>query len=568
VENAVGQPRERLRQVLAHLGRLGTTEKLLVACVAVIIGLSFYLVAQYAATPSTVPAVTIADPANRGRALSFLRANGLSATSSPAGEVLVPEGQAAMARAWLQESQVVPMDTKTLYERLADSRSWMNSRQQNHQQYWAIYAQALSEDLSLWRSLKRAVVRLDVPEPGGLGRAHRTRHASVTVFPAQGELPQQTVDAIARAVINSVSGLEPGNITIVDGLSGLSYQPSDGDGVSARAAMRQRAGVEEQIERKIREFLRDIPGLSLSVLARLDNARRTQQSQQYDKPVSGLATESRAETTQQSTTRGGAPGTRSNESMSITQGSAEGTRMDETTEDTAFEMRFPSVVEQSEDPGGDLESVSVLLGVPRSHVARLIELERAPAPEGEQPQPPTPQEITTRFEAVRADLEQRIRSALSVIVTGQPEDVAVSVSMLADAGGGPGSVTLGGLGVGGAGAGGGGILGALGGGLVDRVVLGVLALVSVGLMLMLVRRATRKADLPTAEEIVGIPQALQADGDVFGEADEGDVPMSGIELDDERVRTNKILEQVGDLVQSSPEVAGQLLQSWVSADEP
>jgi flagellar biosynthesis/type III secretory pathway M-ring protein FliF/YscJ len=98
-------------------------------------------------------------------------------------------------------------------------------------------------------------------------------------------------------------------------------------------------------------------------------------------------------------------------------------------------------------------------------------------------------------------------------------------------------------------------------------VLGVLALVSLAMMAMLVRKATKKAELPTAEELVGIPPALQADGDLYGEADEGDVPMSGIELDEEQVRSSKMLEQVGELVKSSPETAAGLLQSWISASE-
>jgi hypothetical protein len=277
--------------------------------------------------------------------------------------------------------------------------------------------------------------------------------------------------------------------------------------------------------------------------------------------------ESRSETTQQNIVRGGVSGTRSNEAMTISDGSGGGTRLDETQEESTFLPKFPTTTELTEDPGGRLEGVSVMLGVPRSYVQRLLEIERPPPAEGESAEPPTAAEVTQRFEQVRSDLEQRIEVVLGNIVSGEPGDVAVTVSMLSDLGGVGTASTVGGLGTGaGLGGGMGGALG-LGSGMIDKIVLGVLATVSLAMMALLVRKATKRHELPTAEELVGIPPALQADGDLFGEADEGDVAMSGIELDEDRVQTNKMLEQVGELLESSPETAASLLQGWISASE-
>lgn len=570
MEIAGKQPRERLRHLAGYLGRLGTIEKLLVACVVVILGMTFYLVSQYAARGSSVAAVVISDPADRARAMGFLRASGIAATTSATGEVMVPPGQATMARGLLMEEQVVPLQTASLFERLVEAQSWTNSRQDNHQQYWALYSQNLSESLSSWRSLRRAQVMIDMPEQAGLGRAHRSPTASVMVWPASGALPQDTVDAIAIAVGNAVSGLEAKDVSITDGLSGMAYLARTDDRLDARGTLEHRAQVEAMLEGKIREFLRDIPGMSLAVLARVDHARKSTQNQKFERPVSGLLSEMRTELAQQDAARGGVPGTRSNESMSISQGSAGGSSTSETTEESRFDNRFPSATENIEDPGGHLEGVSVMLGVPRSYVQRLIEQEREPPAEGEEAAAsPSPADIAQRFDTVRSDLERRIQVALGNIVSGDPADVAVTVSMLSDLASSGGAGQAGGLGLGGGGlgSGGSGFMGLTGGGLIDKAVLGVLALVSLAMMAMLVRKATKKAELPTAEELVGIPPALQADGDLYGEADEGDVPMSGIELDEEQVRSSKMLEQVGELVKSSPETAAGLLQSWISASE-
>ncbi|GIW73662.1 MAG: hypothetical protein KatS3mg103_0184 [Phycisphaerales bacterium] len=567
METTPRQPRAWLRELPGRLRSLGTLEKLLVGCVVVIVSMAFFLVSQYAGRPSVVAAATIEDPADQARAIQFLKGQGIEARAGAAGELLVPSDQATMAQAVLLEQRLVPMQTATFFEQLVQSRSWMNSRQDNHQQFWALYSQHLSELLSHWRTIRRAQVLIDMPEQSGLARAHRSPTASVMVWPVGGVLPQETVDAIAMGVAGAVSGLEPQNVSITDGASGLWYTPQLGQALNVRGVLEHKLAVEEMIEGKLREFLRDIPGMSLAVLARVDHARKTAQSQTFERPVSGIVSEQRTEQTQQSAVRGGVPGTRSNESMSISQGSSEGTTYSETTEESRFENRFGNTTENVEDPGGHLQGVSVLLGVPRSYVRRLIELEREPPAEGQEPQPVTSADIAQRFDLVRNELENRIQLALGNIVVGDPADVAVTVSMLSDLAGTGGGA--GGVGPGGGGGFGGptGWLGLAGGGLVDKAVLAVLAVVSLAMMALLVRKATKRVELPTAEELVGIPPALQADGDVFGEADEGDVAMSGIELDEEQVRSAKMLEQVGELVSKSPQTAAQLLQGWIAADE-
>ncbi|MEO1007048.1 MAG: flagellar M-ring protein FliF C-terminal domain-containing protein [Planctomycetota bacterium] len=566
MENAAQQQaKERLSGLLQHLQRLGPTEKLLIGSLAVILMLALFLVAQYAGQPSQVVAMTISDAGNRAAALTFLRGSGIPATSSDTGEVFVPDGQAVIARAMLQENQVVPMESMWLVDELREGQNWMNSRQDNHQQSVAARAKMLSMDLSRWRALRSAAVHLDVPEPGGLGRTHRDPRASVMVHSQNGELSPETVDAIAATIVGSVAGMRPEHVAIVDGATGMAYHARDARVRDSRFALEQRSQYEGILEDKIRELLRDIPGLSLSVLARLDNARRTQQSETFEKPVTGIVSEFRKETSQENTSRGGVGGTRSNEAMSISQGSAAGTSLTESEEKSDFEARFGKTVEQSEDPGGDVESVSVMLGVPRSYVRRLLELEQLPPAEGEEPAQPSPQQISQRFGQVSEDLEATIQKALAVIVTNEATGVAVTVSMLNDAGG----TALGGAAFGASGplggAGGGGL--GLGGGLIDKAVLGVLAVVSVGMMLMLVRRATKKAELPTPEELVGVPPALQGDGDLFGEAEEGEIALAGIELEDEKVHASKMLEQVGDLIESSPEMAAGLLGNWIRADD-
>jgi hypothetical protein len=104
-------------------------------------------------------------------------------------------------------------------------------------------------------------------------------------------------------------------------------------------------------------------------------------------------------------------------------------------------------------------------------------------------------------------------------------------------------------------------------GLVETVVLGVLGLMALVLMFTMVRRAGRRTELPTAEELVGVPPALEIAGDLVGEADESDAAMQGIEITEEEVKVQKMRELVGDLINTNPEAAASLVGRWISEDE-
>jgi len=79
----------------------------------------------------------------------------------------------------------------------------------------------------------------------------------------------------------------------------------------------------------------------------------------------------------------------------------------------------------------------------------------------------------------------------------------------------------------------------------------------------MVRRVGKRLELPSAEELVGIPPALDQDGDVLGEAEEAQAALSGIELSDEDMQRKQMLDQVATFVKDSPEDAATLFQRWM-----
>ena len=107
----------------------------------------------------------------------------------------------------------------------------------------------------------------------------------------------------------------------------------------------------------------------------------------------------------------------------------------------------------------------------------------------------------------------------------------------------------------------------VGSGLVRQIVLAGLAAGAIGAMLLMVRKATRPLTLPTAEAIVGLPPTLSADSDVVGEANEGDTPMEGLELEEGQLAAKKKREQVIEMAKSRPQDAAAVLNRWMSPEE-
>ena len=107
----------------------------------------------------------------------------------------------------------------------------------------------------------------------------------------------------------------------------------------------------------------------------------------------------------------------------------------------------------------------------------------------------------------------------------------------------------------------------LGAGLIDKAVVSVLAIAALTMMVMMVKKAGKKIELPTAEELVGVPPNMEVKSDLIGEATEGETPLEGIEVDEVAVQQQKMLESVEEFVTGSPEGAAKLVKRWITSNE-
>jgi hypothetical protein len=260
----------------------------------------------------------------------------------------------------------------------------------------------------------------------------------------------------------------------------------------------------------------------------------------------------------------------------INRGIGAGSRTDSTESTVENETHAGMKNETVIDPKGHPTMVAVSVNVPKGFVASLVKPAGGAA--GDAAAGPSDADVEKEFLKLQDIIQKSIRPqvrAMTAAANNKADTKAIdalvnqsiSVALIPDMGqGAPGAgaqptsilTSI---------AGGGGNGGMLSGGIVEKGVLGLLAVVAMGMMVVMVRKAGRKTDMPTAEELVGLPPALEMQGDVIGEADEGEMAMEGIEVNDAEMQSQKLLQTVSEMVESNPDSAAKMLNRWIDVDE-
>lgn len=590
---------DRLRQILAgitkNLGSLSATHKLLIGAMVVVVAMTLVIISLLTgrqAMQAVMPGVALAE---QQKAQTFLEGAGIK-TKVVNGDVAVSADEVFRARTLLAESSQLPSDKTLLFETLLERQSVFNSRQQNDQQYRIALMNELARMISGFKGVKSASVKIDVPEAQGLGRQVRQPTASVAVMTSSGgPMPQMLVDAVGALVSGSLAGLEARNVQILDLSAGRARRAQMQDEVSAGTYIEHAARIEGETQRKIEDLLQYIPGVIVAVTAQVDVTRVTASVTTHmpDKKgsVSMISRESEETSTSAETRPGAEPGPMSNQTADINRagGGGDGSKTESTTSTREFTNSVGTRNEQIVDPKGYPTRIAVSVNVPKGFVTGLVKDATAasatPAGGAAADTAPTDAQIKAMFDtevkpAIVAALLPHVRTLMNSTGQTATEDElkalandSIGVSLIPiDASTGAGGMALASLGslAGGASAGGGlGSLFGAGSNMVQTVVLGVLALVAMAMMLTMVRKAGRHTSTPTAEELVGLPPALELESqsDLIGEAGESETAMTGIEVDESALQSQKMLEQVGELVSKDPEATARIINRWLSAED-
>lgn len=558
---------DQLQRVLdtirAQLSKLGATQRLLIASLLVLLVMTMFLVSQYAGTkPYTDLLPVSAAPEQIQQATQFLEDRAIDHRMRDGRPQVAPERRREII-AQMGQAGALPADTSMLFADLIDKQSWTMSNAQQRQLFTIALQNELAGVISKMRGVTAATVIIDAPERRGLGMAVQVPTASVQVTHTGQSLSQDTVDAIASLVAGAKAGLSVEGVVVVDAVRNQQRRARSQDSLAAGTYYELQLKYEKHYRDRLIQALGYIDGVMISVSAQVDATRQSSNTVAVLPPgqgtVSAPAVETERTLEQRSASTGAEPGVRSNTGLDIASAPAGGPELTESNTSSELTTKFGTRTETMHDPRGRPTKISAAINVPRSFV-----LSEYSFTNGADADAPDAAALEGFFQTKRAEIEQSAMTLIEAQTSdGQTVPGTVAVSMIPDPVA-PGVAQAGGLGGGLGGLGGGG--GILASGWIKTVALGGLAVASLGLMGMALKKAGKRPDLPSIDELVGIPPSLDQAGDVMGEAAEAEAALSGIELTDEDMQRRQMLDQVVTFVTDSPDDAAGLFQRWMNTD--
>jgi len=299
---------------------------------------------------------------------------------------------------------------------------------------------------------------------------------------------------------------------------------------------------------EIEHTLRFIPGVIVAVNVKVDHTRETKVvSVGYEKDQS-VASESSTEENQATVQRSAEPGVGTNVHADIGAGGNAGTEMTRSTSDVTL---LPKSVTERKDSvivGHRPQEINVTVNVPRSF---FVNYWKKLKPDGGEPDetaldPFITEQLAEIEEMVRPLIKADAAGSVKAHVIPDPTAMIAAASVPVQ----QGTVEL-----------------IMTSNWTKPVGMGLLAATALALMFFMVRQSTRQPELPSVEELAGVPPTLPGEDELMGEVDEMDPTMAGIEVDEDELQARRVAEQIAEMVRASPSEAATLFGKWVGRDD-
>jgi flagellar M-ring protein FliF len=559
---------DRIQQ---QLGGLNASQKMLSACLVVIIVMTVLWWGRYAATAEMepLPIDQTLSAEDVGRVKNHLRGAGIAYEISGDNKVMVPSARVPEALATLTFSGALPRAPRIDFAALVKDMNPFNPSTINDAQLNNIKQLRLAEVISNYPDVRSAQVFIDASDNMHFGAARVQPSATVSIQMAPGvTASQQLVDSAARLLTGAQAGLTLKNVSVI--ANGVPRRVRDADedgGMDGSEYLKMVEEVETRVEKKVANFF-SIPQLTVTVSFKVAQESSRTESKTFDKDnIFQKATEESEKTSESSTpvpAAAGEPGALPNTGMTIASAPASGGQATTTETETRskFQVLAGETVKQIKTPAGVATPVAAAVRLPRSYIINALKCEwKNPNPKADpNAEAPEPDEsaIQARYRQELPDLRTAVQYA-----AGLPSDRAVLVSLYADRlprpsdGLAPGTIEA-------------GIttasVTAMAGAHSREIVLGGLAVVSLFMVSMMVRRAS---PLPAAAAAgIGVLQTpmpiLDATEGLVGEVSEGKQLLDAMELDEDAVRAQQMLDQVSSMVEENPDAAAGLVKRWLN----
>jgi flagellar biosynthesis/type III secretory pathway M-ring protein FliF/YscJ len=543
--------RNALETIRTRLSGLPASAKLLAGSLVVILALGLFLVAQYSARSDAVAfAIT---PAAYDDARTFLANRGVQYEEKD-GQLLVPvDRHAGLLADFAQSGGAAELNIGDL----VPSDPFAPESERGRRHLFAVQT-VLSKVIGGFRNVKSATVIISPKSTAPLGSMRNAQTASVTVSMRSGRLSQEQIDAIAAMVAGTQSGMKAENVSITDG--GV-CKPTGAEGAAAGHNLAQKEKVEKSVEESIATAL-GIPGARIAVNAQVVTTERTSTTTEFKEGVVAPLSEVSSTSESKGASPAREPGVVPNTGLSLASSSASAGQSAIERSESKYRAEIPATRRTEVDPTGYAAKIDASVTIPWSYFVQVWRMKNPAAEDGQATQPDEAAVLVIRDDELLR-IKKLVEPLVSTDIVEGSKRGTVEIGWFYDFDQAPVQASMA-AGLGELVLGGGGGVG--GGGLIKPIGLGVLAVVSLLFMFNIARKASVRENLPTAEELAGVPPKLESDdAEIVGEADEATPALEGMELDDDSLRRAQMLDQLNELAQRDPaEIAG-ILRRWMRA---
>ncbi len=540
--------KQQLAKIQQQLGGLSASQKMLTGALAAIMVMTFVWWGKYASTSEMEPVISQTLSAEDLQKVKQVLTSANIPFDTSGDKVLVPTEKKETAIAELAYAQALPKDSSGSYEDFFSKMSPFTSPSINDKEYNEYLQAKIQGYIGMWKGVGEANVLIDPTSDHVIG-ADVEPSASVSLQMRNGaEGSKELATAVARFVAGSNAHMRPSRVTVL--INGRVYpihedDPNLPDGEINEQAAKEEARYAEKIKEALGQYGSNVVAV---VHAKIDSVTSRKNSLTFPK----IQTKEKSSETETSNSTSPAqaaePGAVPNSGTTLSvgpQGGAEGPKSETDHEKAENENFADKTTEEVVKPSGESTALSATVSLPRT--AFVQELKNAD-PSAKQP---AAKDVEALFATRKPDIVASVMNAVGIqdqnqvsIVLGPDVPMMLAVAGNSSSGSSASaasSIT----------------------GHVKEIAVGLLAIVSLFMVSMMVKKST---PTPVVAAVVEAPEPIRLGGNITiaGEVGEGGQALDGMELDDDAIKSQQMVDQVSTMVKENPDAAAAMVKRWLN----
>jgi len=544
----------QLERVQRQLAGLSATQKMLTASLVAIMVITVVWWGKYAGEAEMVALLNQSFPTDDiGKIKDHLANKGYAYTVS-GDKILVPADKRMEILSDLTYARMMPQSTSAGFDDILKQMSPFDSTSKQEMIWNRGKEMMLSRIIGGFPDVAWAEVLID-PNVKQRLEGGQEKSATVNINTRGGHKSvQQLVDAAADAVVGAEAGLSLSHVkVVVDGFAKRVHDAENdplGDGDRQLFLLQENAAYHEK---QIRALIADVPSLLVTVTVKLNTTTTSTQQETFD-AKGALSKEQRIlsekEETSSPVQQGGEAGAQPNTGANVQSGATATAQATQShnKEETTIQNFVPTTRTTTHTPAGGAVPIAAAVRVPLSYFVATFHAMDSTIKE------PNYKQLQPIIQAKSAEMKESIMKCVGL---ASPNDVSITTYVdpapvlspgAAGATQSAGSIPL------------------MLGGHAKEIALGVLALMSLFMASMMVRKGAPVA-VPLAAKPpapAGPPAVLEAGEPLAGEAGEGNPLLDGMELNEDAVRAQQMVDQVSTMVKENPDAAANLVKRWLN----